>query len=95
MDDPARSSLFWFTSVTVNGEIEQDDSHYTENGHSTYPGTMGDHGLWEMGGRREGRRERREGGRGYSSSIEGDLVMNSHAARDQSVASYLNCSINS
>ena len=35
--------------VTVNSEIEQDDSHYTENGHSTYPGMMGDHGLWEMG----------------------------------------------
>ena len=66
-----RSSLFRFTSVTVNSEIEQDDSHYTENGHSTYPGTMSDHGLWEIGGggggggRREGRRRegrgRREG----------------------------------
>ena len=41
--------MFQFTSVTVNSEIEQDDSHYTENGHSTYPGMMGDHGLWEMG----------------------------------------------
>ena len=130
--------MFRFTSVTVNGDIEHDDSQYTEKGHSTYPGTMGDHGLWEMGGggggrrrgwkeermeggrgwkeerrmeggedgrrermeggedgRRErmegedGRRERMEGGedgrrRGYSSSIKGDLVTISHAARDQS-----------
>ena len=72
MDDPARSSLFWFTSVTVNGEIEQDDSHYTENGHSTYPGTMGDHGLWEMGGRREGRR--REGKEERGREGEGTVV---------------------
>ena len=44
--------------------------------------------------RREGKEERRkEGWRGYSSSIE--VVMDSHATRDQSVASYLNCGINS
>ena len=75
LDDPARSSLFRFTSVTVNGEIEQDDSHYTENDHSTYPGTMGDHGLWETGGgggRREGRR--REGKEERGREGEGTVV---------------------
>ena len=73
MDNPARS-LFWFTSVTVNDEIEQDDSHYAENDHCIYPGMIGDHGVgrWEEGGwvggedgrMREGEQERREGGRG-------------------------------
>ena len=60
--------MFRFTSVAVKCKIEENDSQYTENGHSTYPGTMGDHGLWEGeegedGRRREGREEeRREGG---------------------------------
>ena len=59
--------MFRFTSVAVKCKIEENDSQYTENGHSTYPGTMGDHGLWEGeegedGRRREGKEERREGG---------------------------------
>ena len=58
--------MFWFTSVTVKCEVEQDDAQYTEKGHSTYPGTMGNHGLWEGEGeeKREGgeKEERREGG---------------------------------
>ena len=53
--------MFQFTSVTVNSEIEQDDSHYTENGHSTYPGMMGDHGLWKMGEGGGGGKRRKEG----------------------------------
>ena len=71
--DPVRSSLFRFISVTVNDEIEQDDSHYTEYGHCIYPGKIGDHclGRWgeegwvggEDGRRREGEHERRERGR--------------------------------
>ena len=61
LDDPVRSSLFGFTSVTVNDEIEQDDSHYTEYGHCIYPGMIGDHGLgrWGVGGE-DGRRRKGE-----------------------------------
>ena len=67
--------MFGFTSVTVNDEIEQDDSHYTEYGHCIYLGMIGDHGLGRWGGG-GGWEERMEGGekgsrRGYSSSIEG------------------------
>ena len=61
-----RSSLFQFTSVTVNGEIEQDDSHYAQNDHSTYPGMIGDHGLgiWGEGEGEEGKGGEGEEGRG-------------------------------
>ena len=63
-----RSSLFRFTSVTVNGEIEQDDSHYAENDHSTYPGMIGDHGLGIWG---EGEGEEGRGGEGEEERMEG------------------------
>ena len=64
LDDPARSSLFGFTSVTVNDEIEQDDFHYTEYGHCIYPGMIGDHGLGRWGEGVDGRRgwKKEEGG---------------------------------
>ena len=55
--------MFWFTSVTVKCEVEQDDAQYTEKGHSAYPGTMGNHGLWEGEGEGEERREGGEKGR--------------------------------
>ena len=59
--------MFQFTSVIVNSEMEQDDSHYTENGNSTYQGMISDHGSGEMGGRREGRRRR-----GWEERMEGE-----------------------
>ena len=87
-----RSPLFRFASVAVNGEVEQDNPHYTENGHSTYPWTMGDHGLQE--GTKEIKRMEKREGEGTVTSIEEDRVTISQLETGH-VASYLNCGINS
>ena len=67
--------MFRFTSVAVKYKIEENDSQYTENGHSTYPGTMGDHGLWEGEGGRErmggGEKEERRKGGGWKERRKG------------------------